>query len=177
MTGAAPVRIVPLRGHAPEEELIAALSSALESYLRVPTRVAEPMDPPVEAWVDQRLSSNFIVDTLMERFREGEDTWTLAVTSTDLVAPGREFVFGEAALGGFWAVVSSARLVAPDRPELTLERLLKEALHEIGHLGGLGHCSRPDCIMCRSATVVAVDAKQPDFCQKCVSAFFQSARS
>ena len=47
------------------------------------------------------------------------------------------------------------------------ERLLKEALHELGHLAGLAHCDDPACLMAQSADVAAVDRKGAALCAPC----------
>lgn len=178
MTGAAPLQIVPLQDHSPSPASLHALASELSQYLCVPAVILAPVVAPRNAWSDQRLSSNMIVDWLVERFDVSDGFWTLALTEADLLAPGRDFVFGEATLGGAWAVVSSARLGdGQGSGDLLQERLFKESLHEIGHLAGLGHCTRRGCVMCRSSSVAAVDMKSKEFCENCVSAFFQSARS
>ncbi len=96
----------------------------------------------------------------------------LGVTEKDLCIPILTYVFGEAQLGGTAAVVSLARLrqefynVASDKG-LLLERLRKEALHELGHTFGLIHCGSRDCVMYLSNTVVNVDGKGRNFCRHC----------
>src|SRR6266496_3311939 len=60
----------------------------------------------------------------------------LAVTDRDLFIPILTYVFGEAQLGGRAALVSTARLVEDVElfgPRLLVERLAKEAVHELGH--------------------------------------------
>jgi archaemetzincin len=65
----------------------------------------------------------------------------LGVTACDLYVPVLTFVFGEAQLDGNCAVVSVARLKEeaygmPRREDLLRERLVKEAVHELGHTSG-----------------------------------------
>jgi archaemetzincin len=95
----------------------------------------------------------------------------LGVTDVDLFIPILTFVFGEAQLGGRAAVVSTARLLEPavrdDR--LLVERLAKEAVHELGHALGLVHCALPECAMSRSASVRDVDRKRGALCRDCQS--------
>jgi archaemetzincin len=132
------------------------------------------------AWLDadrRQYSSNRVVDALIARSappRRGEpEEWTLAITAADLFAPGREFVFGEAALGGAWAVLSLARLRdprCPDDQELVLDRALKEALHELGHLARLTHCRSLRCVMSPSAQPADIDRKDASFCDSCEAA-------
>jgi len=94
----------------------------------------------------------------------------LAVTDRDLFIPILTYVFGEAQLGGRAAVVSIARLVEDVElfgPELLVERLAKEAVHELGHAFGLLHCDTDACVMGRSPAVREVDAKRAELCEEC----------
>jgi archaemetzincin len=89
-----------------------------------------------------------------------------------LYIPVLTFVFGEARLNGQCAVVSSYRLDnkfygLPDDPALLQERLLKEAIHELGHTYGLFHCQNPECVMKSSTYVEEIDFKSSRFCDKC----------
>jgi archaemetzincin len=96
----------------------------------------------------------------------------LAVTARDLFLPVLTFVFGQAQLGGRAAVVSLARLrqefyrLPADR-EIFLERAVKEALHESGHMFGLVHCADRGCAMSLSTGVRQIDSKNASFCAPC----------
>ncbi|AAB90906.1 MULTISPECIES: archaemetzincin [Archaeoglobus] len=92
---------------------------------------------------------------------------TLGVTGKDIYAKGMNFVFGEAELGGARAVLSVFRLTTADS-ELYRERVVKEAVHEIGHVLGLKHCSN-NCVMRFSNSVQDVDRKPVSFCRECAS--------
>ena len=96
----------------------------------------------------------------------------LAVTSVDLYVPVLTFVFGEAQLTGSCAVVSLHRLREefyglPAREELMRERLVKEAVHELGHTFGLRHCDDWRCVMTSSHAVERLDVKGAEFCFLC----------
>jgi archaemetzincin len=104
------------------------------------------------------------------------ESWRiLGVTEVDLYIPILTFVFGEAQLGEGAALVSTHRLrpefhgLPPD-PRLLEERLLKEAIHELGHTLGLHHCPNYLCVMSASHSVERIDLKQPDFCLACAAA-------
>jgi archaemetzincin len=94
----------------------------------------------------------------------------LGITDRDLFIPILTYVFGEAQLGGRAAVVSLARLVEDVElvgPQLLVERLAKEAVHEVGHTFGLLHCDVEGCVMGRSPAVREVDAKTAELCAEC----------
>lgn len=96
----------------------------------------------------------------------------LAVLDVDLFIPILTFVFGEAQLKGIGAVVSTRRLHnrfygLPEDAEVTTDRLLKEAVHELGHTFGLIHCSQPKCVMNSSTYVENIDLKPAELCPSC----------
>lgn len=96
----------------------------------------------------------------------------LGVTGWDIYAPGLNFVFGHAIRGGRHALISTARLRPefygePPNETLFLERVQKEAVHELGHVYGLDHCPDARCVMNFSNSIRDVDAKSSDFCPRC----------
>jgi archaemetzincin len=55
-------------------------------------------------------------------------------------------------------------------------RVLKEALHELGHTFGLLHCEN-NCVMIFSNSIEDTDNKPPQFCPRCsnyLERFFQN---
>ena len=98
------------------------------------------------------------------------DGKVLGITDRDLFIPILTYVFGEAQLGGGAAVLSLARLqddVARRGRRLLEDRVVKEAVHEVGHAFGLLHCHAPGCVMTRSPAVREVDDKGLELCADC----------
>jgi len=96
----------------------------------------------------------------------------LGILNVDLFIPILTFVFGEAQLNGIGAAVSTHRLQnqfygLPEDREVTSERLLKEAVHELGHTFGLIHCAQPQCVMNASTYAENIDQKSAKLCSQC----------
>lgn len=98
----------------------------------------------------------------------------LGITGVDLFAQGLNFIFGQAVIGGRECLVSLARLKPsfyglPVDAGLFRERVIKEAVHELGHTLGLGHCRDPLCVMMFSNSLSDTDRKSSAFCDNCGS--------
>jgi archaemetzincin len=94
----------------------------------------------------------------------------LGIVDRDLYVPELNFVFGEASQRV--AVISLTRLRQefynlPQDQHLFHKRALTEAVHELGHTYGLGHCGNPRCVMFFSNSLIDTDRKGSEFCPKC----------
>lgn len=122
----------------------------------------------------QQYSSTEILASLAKLGVPGNER-ILGVTAVDLYIPILTFVFGEAQLQGSCAVVSFHRLRQefyglPVNPVILRERLLKEAVHELGHTLPLAHCEDYQCVMSPSHGVEWIDLKTSQFCNSCRAA-------
>ena len=143
----------------------------------IPCSVAPPapeLDVPAVDGRDQ-WDADLLLAAL-ERSAAAADDGTIVVGLAARDMGSRIFThfFGRARLGGRAVVVSLARLaptfygLAPDA-DLTARRGALEVLHELGHVHGLRHCNRPDCLMRLAHNVEAIDQRGPAFCADCTA--------
>src|ERR687888_389671 len=82
------------------------------------------------------------------------------------------FVFGQAYADGRISAIYLPRLrqefygLKPDE-SLFYQRIVKEAVHELGHAFGLNHCKNIRCVMHFSNSLSDTDIKTSHFCNVC----------
>jgi len=103
----------------------------------------------------------------------------LGVIDKDIFSSGLKFVFGRAIKAEdrpespIVALISITRLRESfygrtENKGLFELRILKEAIHELGHTFNLDHCNKL-CIMRFSNSISDTDKKPPKFCEDCVN--------
>jgi len=115
-------------------------------------------------------------DLILERVRHwitGKNR-VLGVLNVDLYTRSRNlnFIFGQADFPGRVALISLRRLDqtfygGTSSRKLLLQRATKEAVHELGHTFGLGHCANSECVMSFSNSILDVDKKSATLCKNC----------
>jgi archaemetzincin len=165
------VLIVPVG--AIERQIMFAVARALENAFHCSVKAGKGVPVPADAYNARR--EQYLASGILDHLRKcipGQVSRLLGVTDADLYVPRLNFVFGLADEAGGDAVVSIARLREefygryPER-SLFLLRACKEAVHEIGHTFGLGHCSDFRCVMFFSNSLEDTDRKGPELCGKC----------
>lgn len=137
-------------------------------------KISEAIPIPISSYNSERdqYVSSLILDEVLSYFNPETEDKVLGIADVDAYSGNLNFVFGEAYVNGKAAVIYLKRL----RPEfygmgpddgLFLQRVLKEAVHEIGHTLGLGHCEDPKCVMHFSNSIIDTDYKDYNFCEKC----------
>ena len=110
--------------------------------------------------------------TILERLKSerSKNDIVLGITTVDLFSGNYNYIFGQAELLGDVAVISTYRL-EPAKPlsaeRLFFQRLEKEVIHELGHILGLKHCQKGDCVMHLSNDISDTDYKNSEFCLTC----------
>jgi archaemetzincin len=159
-----------------DDGLLQDLRPVVEERFRVSCKVLTTRLDPEFAYHGER--QQYHSSEIIHRMQSlvAADTWRLlGVTSVDLYIPILTFVFGEAQMGGPCAVVSAHRLRQelygfPPDPELFRQRVIKEAVHELGHTVSLTHCEDYRCAMAPSHAVEWIDLKESTLCSTCRTA-------
>jgi len=158
-----------------DSKILASLESQLENKFKCKVEQQETMLIPQETYSQKRgqYFSPLILGKISSSMTAGKEDKVLGIIDVDLYTEGLNFVFGEAErLGGRFAIISVARLHQsfyglPEDRNLFLERAVKEAVHEIGHLYGLRHCPESGCVMYFSNSLPDTDRKSASFCSSC----------
>ncbi len=156
--------------HIEKETLYPLIRPASDIFLQ-PVEIGAEWDVPSHSRDDKR--AQYHADPILASIKNPRPgNRHLGILNLDIYAFGLNFIFGEADVRTKKALISLYRL----KPEyygqqkndtLFQERILKEAVHEIGHTYGLRHCPNPRCVMHFSNSIEDTDIKREKFCQLC----------
>ena len=145
-------------------EVVTEVIEALEAVFRIePGSEAVVKDVDKEAYDRSRMQYNASIllnsiTSTSTRATTASSVYLLWIVSEDIFVRGMNFVFG-IAKPGKGAVLSTYRLNS-------LNLIKKEAIHEMGHVFGLQHCSNK-CVMQFSNSVNEAKKKPAELCDKC----------
>ena len=149
------------------EDLITKVVEVIEEAFNLKVELYNSLEPPVRAY--NSLRGQYVADEVLlyaASKRQSPNAILLVIANIDAYVEGLNFVFGLALPLMRKAIVSTHRLYSEDK-YLYRERVLKEVLHEFGHLLGLGHCSNSKCVMFFSNSLLDTDHKTSCFCSRC----------
>lgn len=156
-----------------DDFILGYLKEHLSEVFDARVSLGKAQDLPEYAYNKKRgqYLSSTILDRLL-KIKNNSQEKILAVINQDLYVPELNFVFGEADPLNGVCIISLRRLYQSyyglfEDKDLLLERSLKEAVHEIGHLLNLGHCPDPKCVMRFSNSLLDTDRKDYRFCNNC----------
>lgn len=166
-----------------------ALAPKLETRFTTDVHLAlDKKIPVLESAYDydrQQYVAMYILGDMYKKLKFPPNTKVLGVTDvdiatpTDTFSPGTDpaFVFGLAIDKGNMALISIRRMdpryYVGGKPndELAIQRMQKEAIHELGHLFGLDNVNAPGCVMFLPKNLRELDRKTDNFCLECKKVF------
>jgi archaemetzincin len=157
----------------PDRDIIDELSIRLVQSFGCPVKVLNPIGGIEQALDESRnqYKASVFMNTLNHK-TASPDHKLLGVADVDIYDQGLDYIFGEADKLSGAALISLYRLrqeyygLLPER-DLFLDRVAKEAIHELGHTFGLKHCIDIKCVMHLSDCLADTDWKTMDFCSQC----------
>ncbi|MCS7099368.1 MAG: archaemetzincin family Zn-dependent metalloprotease [Sulfolobales archaeon] len=150
-----------------EADVVESVASSLRRALGLEVRLAGSLTIPDELLDSSR--RQYLAEPIARLVfnYKSEGAAGLLVADVDAYVPGLNFVFGLAVPRLGVATIYLRRLrLWTDRTNY-VERVVKEVLHELGHVFGLRHCGTRDCVMSFSNSVFEVDRKSRAFCRSC----------
>ena len=127
----------------------------------------------------RQYDASIVIRRLKTHLKRTQYFRVLGVMDKDIYSSHLNFVFGIAVKPlrysfkeSILALISTIRLHESfygreEDKSIFEQRVLKEALHELGHTFGLGHCNNY-CIMRFSNSLKDTDEKPPKFCDTCL---------
>jgi archaemetzincin len=161
-----------------EEQVVKDTAEVMQIFFGVKAQFLEPLPSslvPKEArrinkyTEHPQLLTDYILEELLAPKLPSDALAVIAFTATDLwPGEGWNFVFGQALFDKPVGVWSLARMGDPKTEHLKcLQRTLKIALHETGHMLGIKHCTAYECGMNGTNSLEETDRHPAAFCPVC----------
>ena len=133
------------------EDLTSSLEQHISKEFDALVKVASPLNDnqlPLNLFDKNRRQwkSDNVLLWLLNKNKPGRDNKILAICDFDAYSTGLNFVFGQAQIDGRVSAIYLPRLrqefygLKPNK-SLFYQRIVKEAVHELGHAFGLEHCN------------------------------------
>ena len=162
------ITIIPLGGV--PDSILKKVREELKVTYKMIGDVANVEEIPVAPL--NKFRNQYRSDLLLDHLEKNHGGRILGITKEDMYTEGLNFIFGQAKMKGRVAIVSICRLDPTFFHQtkddgLFESRIVKETIHEVGHVLGLGHCNNRGCVMNFSNTVGEVDKKTKYLCDMC----------
>jgi archaemetzincin len=121
-----------------------------------------------------QLRTGYFIEKLLPELLPNDAAAFICFTNYDLFPDeSMNFVFGQASLQNRVGVWSLARLGMPEYSKVDydrfLQRTLKIAMHETGHMFSMFHCTKYECLMSGSNHLGETDRRPLDVCPECMA--------
>ena len=121
-----------------------------------------------------QIKTSHFTDDVLPKLLPEDAAALIAFTNYDLYPePTWAFVFGQASLDKRVGVWSLYQFADPKTGKydsmLLLERTLKVAMHEVGHMFSMKHCTKYECLMSGTNHLAETDRRPLDNCPECMA--------
>ena len=178
------IYIQPLGEFTPSQQRIVDLTADfMGRYFSLPVKVQDHVPLSVISanarrrhpeWGMEQILTGYVLDVLLRPRLPEDAAACIALTTSDLwPGEGWNFVFGQASIRHRVGVWSIYRNGDPHESEesfrLCLLRTLKTAVHEMGHMFSMRHCTAYQCGMCGSNHREESDRRPLALCPECLA--------
>ncbi len=121
-----------------------------------------------------QIRTSHFTDDVLPKMLPADAAALIAFTNYDLYPePTWAFVFGQASLDkrvGVWSLYQFADpITGKYDEERLLERTIKIAMHEVGHMFSMKHCTKYECLMSGTNHLLETDRRPLDNCPECLA--------
>jgi archaemetzincin len=171
--------VLPLGKFTPQQQkVIDATAGYLEVFYDLPM-VEMPAKPFTATWPHIRqnrftktrqIKTGHILNDVLKPLLPTDAFALIAFTADDLFpSESMNFVFGQARFDDRVGVWSLARLDDNANYDRFLQRTLKIAAHETGHMFSMRHCTKYECLMSGTNHLGETDRRPIDACPECMA--------
>ena len=121
-----------------------------------------------------QIRTDHFLDDVLPKILPADAAALVAFTNSDLYSQGStSSVFGEASADkrvGVWSLYQLGGIAPRTVSEtVLLDRTLKIAMHETGHMFSMRHCIKYECLMSGTNTLAETDRRPLDNCPECMA--------
>jgi archaemetzincin len=167
---------------AEQKKVLQVTADYMAAFYGLPVRLqpSKPLGPVPKEMTrtvfphNRQVRTAYFLDSVLPKQLPADATAYLCFTSEDLF-PGETwyFVFGQASLEARVGVYSLYRLgdkkKSPGSYDKFLDRTLKIAMHETGHMFSMRHCTKYECLMSGTNHLGETDRRPLDVCPECMA--------
>ena len=123
---------------------------------------------------NRQVRTSYFLDTLLPKLLPTDAAALICFTNSDIYPDDQwNYVFGQATLEDRVGVYSLYRLGEKSKSQGAfdkfLDRTLKIAMHETGHMFSMRHCTKYNCLMSGSNHLGEIDRRPLDVCPECMA--------
>jgi len=161
------ITILPFGDDVPLRDLRLLNEKLIEilDFIEPKIEIQDQIEIPTQSYNSSR--NQFLGKPFLKIAHSLKGTKVLGITNVDLYTPELNFIFGQAEINGKTCVISLNRLKPGVKRSIYESRMVKEAVHELGHTLGLRHCDDRLCVMHFSNCLDDTDIKGEEYCENC----------